>query len=78
MTAEATGVKRTTVVRIRREKSEKYRLSSPTGAKREPYKYVESFAKAAIQHNTILQRVETVADSQYSEFNPGWGSDIFR
>ena len=29
-------------------------LSSPTGAKREPYKYVESFDKAAIRHNTIL------------------------
>ena len=26
-------------------------LSSPTGAKREPYKYVESFDKAAIRHN---------------------------
>ena len=25
-------------------------LSSPTGAKREPYKYVESFNKAAIRH----------------------------
>ena len=25
-------------------------LSSPTGAKREPYQYVESFDKAAIRH----------------------------
>ena len=40
--------------RIRREKSERGRFSSPTGAKREPYNYVESFDKAAIRHNTIL------------------------
>ena len=40
--------------RIRREKSERGRLSSPTVAKREPYNYVESFDKAAIRHNTIL------------------------
>ena len=41
-------------------------LSSPMGAKREPYKYVESFDKAAIRHNTILHCEETVADSKYS------------
>ena len=28
--------------------------SCPTGAKRGPYKYVESFDKAAILHNTII------------------------
>ena len=41
-------------------------LSSPTGAKRTPYtcKYVESFDKAAIRHNTILHCEETVADSK--------------
>ena len=33
--------------RLRREKSERGRLSSPTGAKREPYNYVESFDMAA-------------------------------
>ena len=49
--------------RIRREKSERGRLSSPTGAKREPYNYVESFDKAAIRHNTILHCEETLTDS---------------
>ena len=51
-TAEATGVIRVTVARIRREKSERGRFSSPTEAKREPYKCVESFDKAASRHNT--------------------------
>ena len=60
--AEATGVIRKTVARIRREKSERGRLQSPTGGKREPYKYVDSFDKAAIRYNTILHCVETVAD----------------
>ena len=47
-------------------------LSSPTRAKREPYK---SLDKAAIRHkNSTL--CKTVADSKYSEFNPGWGSVI--
>ena len=46
--------------RIRREKSERGRLSSPTGAKRVPYNYVESFDKAAIRHNTILHCEETL------------------
>ena len=64
--------------RIRREKSERGRLSSPTGAKREPYNYVESFDKAAIRHNTILHCEETLADSKYSEFSLGWGSVISR
>ena len=66
--------------RIRREKSESGRLSSPTGAKREPYNYVESFDKAAIRHtcNTILYCEETLADSKYSEFSLGWGFVIFR
>ena len=68
---EATGVIRTTVARIRREKSERGRLSSPTGAKRGSYKYVDSFDKAAIRHNTILHCVDTVADSKYSKFNNG-------
>ena len=64
--------------RIRRKKSETGRLSSPTGAKRGPYKYVESFDKAAIRHNTILHCEETLADSKYSEFSLGWGSVISR
>ena len=49
--------------RIQREKSERGRLSSPTGTKREPYNYVVSFDKAAIRHNTILHFEETLADS---------------
>ena len=36
--------------RIRHEKSERGRLSSPTGAKREPYNYVESFPRKTILH----------------------------
>ena len=64
--------------RIQREKSERGRLSSPTGAKREPYSYVESFDKAAIRHNTILHCEETLADAKYSEFSLGLGSVIFR
>ena len=64
--------------RFRREKSERGRLSSPTGAKREPYNNVESFDKAAIRHNTILHCEETLADSKYSEFSLGWGSVISR
>ena len=63
--------------RIRDEKSESGRLSSsPTGTKREPYYYVESFDKAAIRHNTILHCEETLAGSKYSEFSLGWGSVI--
>ena len=50
MTAEATGVCRATVARIRREKSETGRLTSPTRAKREPYKSVDSFDQTAIRH----------------------------
>ena len=65
--------------RIRREKSERGRLSSPMGAKREPYhNYVESFDKAAIRHHTILHCEETLADSKYSEFSLGCGYAIFR
>ena len=64
--------------RIRREKSERGRLSSPTGAKREPYNYIESFDKAAIRHNTILHCEEKLADSKYSEFSLGWKSVISR
>ena len=66
--------------RIRREKSERGISSPPTGAKREPYNYVESFAKAAIRHNTILHCEETLADSKYmySKFSLGWGSVISR
>ena len=52
-------------------------LSSPTGAKREPY-YVESFDKAAIRHNTMLHCQETVAHSKYSYFIPDWLSVISR
>ena len=62
--------------RIRREKSERCRSSPLTGAKREPYNYVESFANAAIRHNTILHCDETLADSKYSKFSLGWGSVI--
>ena len=64
--------------RIQREKSERGRLSSPTGAKRETYNYVESFDKAAIRHNKILHCEETLADSKYSESSLGWGSVISR
>ena len=64
--------------RICCEKSERGRLSSPTGAKREPYNYLESLDKAAIRHNTILHCEETLADSKYSEFSRGWGSLISR
>ena len=53
-------------------------MSSPTGAKREPYDYVEAFDKAAIRHNTILHCQETLADSKYSEFIHGWESVISR
>ena len=49
-TAEATGVSRDTVARIRREKSETGRLSSQTRAKRWAYRYIDSFDKAAIRH----------------------------
>ena len=76
--AEATGFIKTTVARIQSEKSERGRSSSPTGAKRELYKYVDSFDKAAIRHKTILRFVETVADSKHSECNPGWGTFISR
>ena len=41
-------------------------LSSPTGVKREPYYYVESFDKTAIRHSTMLHCQETVADSKCS------------
>ena len=58
--------------RIRREKSERGRLFSPTGAKRESYNYIESFDKAATRHNTILHCKETLDDSIYSEFSLGW------
>ena len=64
--------------RIRREKYERGRLSSPTGAKRGPYNYVESLDKTAVRHNTTLHCEETLADSKYSEFSLGWGSVISR
>ena len=54
------------------------RFVIPDGAKMEPYNYVESFDKAAIRHNTMLHCQETVADSKYSLFNPGWVSVISR
>ena len=65
-TAEAIGVIRTTVLVSDVRSLKEVALSSPTGAKREPYKYVESFDKAAIPHNTILHCEETVANSKYS------------
>ena len=40
--------------------------------------HISTFDKAAIRHNTILHCEETVADSKYFEFNPGWGSEISR
>ena len=63
--------------RFRREKCERGRLSSPTGAKREPYNNVVSFDKTAIRHNTILHCEETPADSKYSELSFSLGSVIF-
>ena len=54
------------------------RLSSATGAKREPYNYVESFDKASIRLNTILHFEETLADSKYTELSLGCGSIISR
>ena len=54
------------------------RLSSSTGAKREPYNNEESFDKADIRHNTILHCEKTLADSKYSEFSLDWGSVISR
>ena len=65
-TAEVTGVIRTTVLVSDVRNLKEVALSSPTGAKREPYKYVESFDKAAIRHNTILHCEKKVADSKYS------------
>ena len=46
---EATGVMRTTVHVSDVRNMKEVALTSPTGAKREPYKYVESFDKAAIR-----------------------------
>ena len=65
-TAEATGVIRTTVLVSDVRNLKEIALSSPTGAKREPYKYVGSFDKTAIRNNTILHCEETGADSKYS------------
>ena len=60
------------VSRIEREKSERGRLSFPTGAKREPYNYVESFDKAAILHNTILHCEETLTSALVGDLSfPG-------
>ena len=54
-TAEATGVIRSTVARIRLEKSERGRFVIPDGSEEGGIiKYVVSFDKAAIRHNTIL------------------------
>ena len=65
-TAEATGVIRTTVARIRLEKSERGRFVIPDGSEEGAIlKNVESFDKAAIRYNTILTCEETVADSKY-------------
>ena len=58
-----------------REKSERGRLSAPTGANSEPYNYVESFDKAAIRHNTILHCEETLAN-YISEFSLGLDSSF--
>ena len=61
--------------RIRREKSERGRLSSLTGAKREPYNYVESFDKVAIPNYTILHCEEHLPTLKFSH---GWGTVISR
>ena len=63
--------------RIRRDKSERGRLSSSTGARREPYNYVESLTR----QNSDITRFYTVRKhlpSKYSEFSLGWGSVISR
>ena len=62
-TAEATWkiqLKLPLFSRIRHEKSEKGKLSSPTGAKREPNIYVESFGKAAIRVYTVRKHLPTL------------------
>ena len=69
-TAEATGVIRTVVACIRREKSERGRFVIPDGSEEGAIYVRESFDKAAIRHNTILHCEETVADSKYYLFNP--------
>ena len=63
--------------RIRLEKSERGRLSSPTGAKREPYNYVEPMTR---QQSDILRfyTVRKHLPTKYSEFSLGWGSVISR
>ena len=65
--------------RIRREKSERGRLSSPTGAKREPYNYVESFAT---RQQSDITRFYTVRKHlpilNTLNFSIGWGAVIFR
>jgi len=49
-TAEATGVGRNTVVKVRREKTQTERLQSPTRMKREDYKGLESFDECVIRN----------------------------
>ena len=65
-TAEATGVIRTTVLVSDVRYPKEVALSSQTGEKREPYKYAETFDKAAIRQNTFLHCEETVADPKNS------------
>ena len=65
-TAEAMGVIRTTVLVSDVRYLKEVALSSQTGEKREPYKYVETFDKAAIRHYIILHCEETVADPKNS------------
>ena len=60
------SVVRTTVLVSDVRNLKEVALSSPTGAKVVPYKYIESFDKAAIRHNTILHCEKKVADSKYS------------
>ena len=72
-TAEATGVIRTTILESDVRNLKEVALSSPTGAKREPYKYVESFDKAQsdiTQFYTVRKQLPTL--------NPGWVSVISR
>ena len=49
-TAEVTGVSRSTVLRVRREKKETGVLLSPTRSKRGPYKEVDDFDQSVIRN----------------------------
>jgi len=49
-TAEATGVGRTTVVKVRREKTQTGKMQSPTMHKREDYKSLDNFEDCVIRN----------------------------